>query len=89
MKVTVPVFVKATAVEEVTVAVNVTSSGGADGFFEDTSAVEVFDLLTTCETVFDVLVVKVKSVMKTAVIGCVPTGSAAVVKVATPLEFTL
>ena len=33
---------------EVTVAVNVTLSPGLVGFFEDVSAVAVFDLFTTC-----------------------------------------
>src|SRR4051812_40969739 len=53
-----------------TVAVNVTLSVGADGFFDETSAVVVPFLLTTCETVFDVLVSKVALALKTAVMLC-------------------
>lgn len=57
--------------EEVTVAVKVTVSPGDAGFFEDISAVDVFDLLTTCATVFEVgLELNVAFPLYTAVMLC-------------------
>jgi len=63
LNVTVPVNGPVTTVAEVTVAVYVTVRVGDDGLSEDTSAVVVPDLLTTCGSPVNVpvLVVKLES----------------------------
>src|SRR5207248_928047 len=55
-----------------------------DGLSEEVSAVVVFALSTVWLTVLLVLALKLPSLPYSAVIGCEPTASAAVLKVATP-----
>jgi hypothetical protein len=54
----------------VTVAVNVTFCPNVEGFAEETSAVLLVALLTTCVTVFDVDVALLASPLYVAVIEC-------------------
>ena len=55
----------------VTVAVNITDCPNVDGFSNDATEVVVVGLFTTCDTVPDVLPVKLPSPLYTAVMACV------------------
>jgi hypothetical protein len=87
LKITVPVGVP--DVEDVTVAVKVTGSPVGDGFSDDVNEVVVPAFVTTWDIGGDVLVALFPSPLYTAVIVCVPTVSAEVASIATPLLFNV
>jgi hypothetical protein len=84
LNVTVPVGVPTPGATTATVAVNVTDWPKADGLTLDVSAVVVEFRFTTCDRTVDVLVTSFVLPPYTAVIGCVPTASVEVERVATP-----
>ena len=75
---------------EETTAVKVTGFPSTEGFTEESSVVVVVALTTTCDTVLDVLPVKLLSPLLTAVMECVPIARPLVVRLATlPLTAVL
>src|SRR5580658_2986521 len=81
-KVTVPVAVPPNCPD--TVAVKVTASPNTEGFFDEANFVEDFALSTVWLSGFDRLPAKFNSPLYAAVIESVPTGSAVVVRLASP-----
>src|ERR1022692_3691346 len=79
LKVTIPV-----AVLGVTVAVNDTDCPNDDGLVPEVTVVVVEPTFTTCTSTEEALELKFESPLYTAVIECVPTDNAEVLKVACP-----
>src|ERR1041384_5933467 len=75
LKVTVLVGVPAPGTTALTVAVKVTDWPNTVGLVEELSVKVVLGGLTTCVTVPEVLVLKLPSVLYTAVIECEPASS--------------